>query len=234
MEKKGKGLAGLGAIGAIVGVLLLTGVLSIPGALAKILGIGLLVGAGLIAALVIATVIIAFKTAGDENSNVKADVASLIRTKEQEISKLKSKVAIAKLDVKKVFKDIAKLEEKIEECDKKSEECVAAGNEEGARQVLTTKSLYNDQRDRLLETVSSYERTISDSNNRITALQNEILDLQNRRDDALSMLNDANAIKNGQAASLDKLEEDAQFQKDYAEALKELEEKQSMAGVGRR
>lgn len=206
MDKGKKGLGFFGFAGIIVAVLILTGIIKIPGIIGTILGVGLLAAGLGIAAIVVLALVFAFKGSKDENANVKADVNALVRAREQEITKINSKIAIAKMDTKKLLNNIKDLEGKMERSDS-----------------ADTKALYEGQRDKLLATVSEYERTISDANNRVSMLKNEILDLQNRRDDAISKMNYANEVKNSQTSSLEKFEEDAQFQEDYANALKELE-----------
>lgn len=181
-DNKGVGFGILAVIAIILGIMMATGVFGVlPAAVAailKVIGIASIVaGVGLVA-VAIAVIVLAFKSAKkDPNADTKAEIRDIIRDKEQEIAKLKSRVAMWKMELRR---------------------------NNGVA-------------------VDSYEANIKDAERRIEELQTEILDIKHKSDVATSQMNDAEFVKGNKDRVIDDYVDKAQYEKDYADALKELD-----------
>lgn len=71
------------------------------------------------------------------------------------------------------------------------------------------------------EICANYRRVIEDTEKRILEIDSDILLMKQRRDHAFSQLSEADYIKNDEEV-MEKLEEKAQYEQDYAEAYKSL------------
>ena len=181
----GSGAALIIILGIAAAILFITGlfgsVTGVAGTLLKIFGLICIIVAALLVALIVAVIIIALngrKT--DPNAEEKSDTRELINTKEQEIAKVKSNIAVKKMELRR-----------------------AEAEQDAALTAQLTE-------------------LITELTAREDALQAEVLSMKTRRDAALAKLHEADTIKAEENGVLKYLEEKAQYEKDYADALKQL------------
>lgn len=176
----GFGIAALAAL--VIGIFFVTGVFgAVPAAVAavlKIFGIIGIVVSVVFVAVTVLVIVLALRTGkNDPNRGTKDEIRQLVHDKEQEINKLKSRVAVWKMELRRT-----------------------AGSAS-----------------------DSYETNIREAERRIEELKAEILEITRKSDEAIARLNDAEYIRNNRDKAVDELVRKAQYEKDYADALKTLD-----------
>lgn len=229
--------------GVIVGALLVIGLLLFSGviepkseALVKILhfaGVAALVIFAIIVLLIIVVFVAARKSSNvDENQNEKVKINHTINENRQQLSKLKSKTALLNMKLGTVNSKITELDNRIKLCEENAKKYLVDGDEEKARMELNNKNSIMENRKNLVATQSEYKKNLDELQSMIDRLDDSITSIENRRDDALTRLDIANTKKMineysqvqdfDNIEALNNLEDKAQYEDDYANALNEL------------
>lgn len=229
--------------GIIAGILLGIGVLFCSGVigpesevLSKIihfLGIASIVVCVLIVLLIVALFFVARKSIEvDENQSDKAKIKQTINDNRQQLSKLKSQATLLNMKLGNVNAKIKELDNRIKLCEDNAKRYLNQGDEASAKAELEKKNSILSNREGLLASYNEYNNSLNDLNDMIDKLEGNIVSIENRRDDALTKLNIASTKKMigeyegkgnyEQLDALNNLENKAQYEDDYANALKEL------------
>lgn len=218
---------GIAVVILIIGILLLTGVFgSFSGVVAvvtKAFGIGCIVIGALIAIIVIAVVIVAFKDRDkDENADTKKEINQIISSREQDIAKLKSNASVSKIELRRIEAKLNDVNKRLDDCDRMISRYEEEGKNSGALELESRKQALERERDNLNQVYETYLNNIHTTEKQIADAHSEVLDMKTRRDVAMSKMSQAQTIKNN---TLGDFEDKAQYEEDYANALKELNKK---------
>lgn len=226
--KDGKGIFGIFAVGVVIaGIVLATGGFGgLSGSLAtilKLVGIGCIGIGVLVAIIVVIALVAAFKTnPQDEHQNTKSSINQMISEKEKEVTKLKSAISLSRNELRKIQMKLDDVNRQISECERQSVKCLEEGNETGAREALSRKQNYTLEKANLTEVYDTYQTGINEAEQKVTEIQASIVDMRSRSNTAFAKLKEAEYVKNNQDGIVDELEEKAQYEEDYANALKSL------------
>lgn len=217
MDDYGKKIGGgiIAAIALVVGILFMTGVIKgssgIAATILKIAGIGcIVVGVALIAIIVAVIVAAVLSNKPSKGEEDKLATKKLITERKQQLSKVKSKISILSTNIQANDRKLQDFDAKIEACTDELSR---------ARMIDMKLSLENTSRD--------YHNSLNELNNLAVELESEILQMSQRRDNALAKMTMAEVTKNtaenlGNQSAIEELENKAQYQQDYANAMKEL------------
>lgn len=199
----------------------------------KIAGISLAVvgvGAVLLTIAVFVAAIMASKDKGEGND--KAEINKVVTDRRAQLSKLKSRAMVLKLDLDKYTGKLADIDKKIKECDEAAEKYVLAGDDNKAKEELAKKQSLVRSREPIAASEAEYAKLYEEIMKNVEILENNVSSLESRRDAALTKLDIAKTQQElgtfgGGTSEVDKelleqLEAKAQYEKDYADALKQL------------
>ena len=235
MEDSGKKVWGFfGVIAVVFGILAVTGVVRFSSnsvtRVVKGIGTGLLIFGGVIIAIVIAVVIIsliAMKKDGDDG--LKMEAKQFIREKKSQVNKLKSQVTVLKMKKSQLQTKINDIDRRIEGCTLEAENLVAKGDDAAARLQLEKKQELLSGRELYVKNMQEYDTLLDQLEASVEKLECEIVNDNSRMDSAISRMKLADSMKqdNGSDStdgedSISKLEENALYEKDYQDAMREL------------
>lgn len=208
----GKFLGGvLALVGVVLGILMATGVISSSsGLVAKILkasGIALIVLGAIIVLIVIAVIVAAIVASKpDPEAEAKMETKRVITTNKQQLAKLKSKATILESELKVVRQKLNDINSKI------------------ALNGEYTSLLRN--KENLEKTEAEYVNNLNEIYALIDEMDGDISSLESRRSNALAKMKMAEAMQvssnTTESGAIDDLENRAQYNADYADAMKQL------------
>lgn len=223
-SRSGKGGI-IAAIIAILGVLLLSGAIGpsegMIASLFHLAGIACVVVGVAVFAIVVGVLIAAFASKRDNSKgDAKKEVNQLILEKRQQLAKFKSTVATAKFEHRKLMQKSDDLDRQIIYCNDEAKRCVTNGDDIGAKSAITKRQQYEKSKAAVTLQLEGYQNAISEMENLTEKLESDIISLEQRRDTVFvnQTINDGAA-----EAALKEYKEKAQYEADYAQALRELE-----------
>lgn len=212
----------------VLGILLRAGVIGdSTGLIGKIVHIGgiMLIAGGIIMALLVVGVIIASMVSKntDETQGTKNEINQIITKRRQELAKMKSTSAVMSMELRNAKNKLEAVDQKIAACEKKAKQLEDAGDVNAAELELSKKSTYLRERQIYSESYENYLSVVHDAEKKIMEIEEDLLSMQQRSGDAFAKIKKAEMLTNDQEI-VDDLAHKAQYQEDYAEAMKKLQQ----------
>lgn len=166
----------------------------------------------------------------DPNHELKLQAENALLEKQQQVKQLSSKISVMEMDAKRLDDKIAQLDSEMEACQNRAQTFVNEGNEQQARVEITKKENLRKQRDSLSEKTQEYRNSILRMRDIQNNLDAELVQLEMRKNEAMLDMSLAQTDNNANSAIAD-LEKRAQYEKDYNEAMQELNGISAMQGA---